>query len=226
MVVKLWHKLFDILFLRRCIFCRFPAYLGQDLCYECAEDIQKLSFNNEVKHFIQDENCGFFIAKFVYEPPISNLILALKFCRKLEYARVLGGIFAKYLANYYKTKVKPEVIIPVPLHYKRLKQRGFNQVVEIAKPIAQLMQIPLDLHCCIRQKNTVAQATLSASEREHNVKNAFKCRIADLNYKYVAVIDDVITTGNTVFALCNELRNAQVQCIDIWSLAKTKDVQL
>lgn len=126
---------------------------------------------------------------------------------------------AKFRENVRRA-IKPEVIIPVPLHKARLRERGYNQALELARPVAHILQIPIDKHCCQRVKNTQAQSLLRAKERKQNIRGAFV--VAEtLSYKHVAVIDDVITTGYTIREFCGKLRCAGVQRIDVWSCAKT-----
>jgi ComF family protein len=158
-------------------------------------------------------------ALFVYEPPVTKIILDLKFKHDLSHARVLGELLSDHLQNYYQSHTPPEVLIPIPLHKTRLKERGFNQALEIARPVARRLKIPLQLKNIHRIKATQPQATLRKEERTQNMRNAFRVKT---NYQHVAVIDDVITTGNTMSEFCRTLLTSGVLKIDIWCIAKPR----
>lgn len=118
----------------------------------------------------------------------------------------------------------PECIIPVPLHRRRLRQRGFNQALEIAKPLAKKLQLPVDFKTCIRTKHTRPQSELSAKKRQQNIKNAFTLK-KPITAKHVAIVDDVMTTGNTVTELSALLRNNGVTTIEIWCCARAASLR-
>ncbi|MCX7120858.1 MAG: phosphoribosyltransferase family protein [Gammaproteobacteria bacterium] len=156
-------------------------------------------------------------ALFNYETPISELIAKLKFQNNLATAK----LFSQYWIDYFldKKHLLPELIIPVPLHHMRLKKRGFNQTLEIAKPIGKYFQIPIDIRSCIKLKNTEPQSSLSSEKRKKNLKNAFAISHSIIA-KHVAVIDDVMTTGNTVSEISCLLKKAGVERVDIWCCAR------
>lgn len=191
-----------------CPRCAFPLTETNDkhaLCGDCLKNSPQYSRT---------------IALFSYQFPIDHLISGLKFANKLIYCQILGNIMAETITNYYQNKPLPEIIIPIPLHVQRLKERGYNQALELAKPIAKKLQIGLDRYSFIRIKTTKAQALISAKQRKQNIKNAFLPR-KTINYKYVAIIDDVVTTGNTVREFSNILIANGIQKIDIWCCART-----
>ena len=115
--------------------------------------------------------------------------------------------------------VKPEVIIPVPLHSSRYRERGFNQSLEIARILSRRLVIPLDYRSCSRIHATQAQTQLDAKERARNLKKAFAIT-KPLPYTHVAILDDVVTTGATVNELAKMLRQAGVKRIDVWACAR------
>lgn len=201
-------QLINIFFPRKCVLCNKFAF-QIDICDKCW---QKLPRNLSTEIF----------APFKYQTPISDFILGLKFGEKLPFARLLSDLMIEPLFQYYKDRQKPEVIIPVPLHKKRLQERGFNQALEIAHPLAKKIQIPIDFNFVRRIKNTLAQAQLAKKDREINIKNAFAInKHHKKNYQHIALIDDVITTGNTINELCKELRQNGIKKIDILCAAKT-----
>lgn len=145
--------------------------------------------------------------------------MQLKFNHALLNARILGELLAEKIHLWYQQQPLPEFIIPMPLHTKRLKERGFNQALEIARPISSSLGIPIDKTSCQRIKHTFAQATLHADQRQANIKKAFKVT-SDLANKHIAVLDDVITTGNTITEFCRTLKKAGAGKIDVWCCAR------
>jgi len=159
-------------------------------------------------------------ALFSYQPPIIRLIGSLKFGRQLYPATLFGKLLAEAITQrWYQHKNLPQVIIPVPLHSKRYRQRGYNQAAELSKPLAKYLDLPLDLELCSRIRNTSPQARLSKNKRTRNLSSAFAVNMTE-NYNHVALVDDVVTTGSTVRALSLVLRAAGVELIDIWCVAR------
>ncbi|MBU0455786.1 MAG: phosphoribosyltransferase family protein [Pseudomonadota bacterium] len=107
----------------------------------------------------------------------------------------------------------------MPLHLKRLKERGFNQAIELSRPITKSLKIPIDLHACTRIKSTLPQTLIAPNERKKNVRNAFHANDS-LKGKYVVILDDVMTSGETINALCKQLKAQQVKRIDVWCCAR------
>ena len=114
----------------------------------------------------------------------------------------------------------PDLILPIPLHPKRLRQRGFNQALEIIRGPARKLGIPIDLTSCIRNRHTEPQLALNAAKRKHNLENAFSLT-RPLNGETIALFDDVITTGSTMRAVTHILKNGGAKNIQIWALAYT-----
>lgn len=157
---------------------------------------------------------------FYYEPPITRLILNLKFQQALNNAEALGNLLAKQIQhNWYATQSLPQAIFPVPLHKKRLRERGFNQALELARPIARQLNLPIDYQSCIRTKPTLAQARLPANKRKNNLRHAFQM-VRSIPYSYIAVIDDIMTTGTTLHIFCKTLKKQGVKKIDVWCVAR------
>ena len=162
-------------------------------------------------------------AIFRYESPIKEIISAFKFNGCFAEGQVLGKYLSRQFNNYYSSLAPPELLIPIPLHANRLRQRGFNQATELTRIVSRYSQIKMSLKDIIRHLNTRPQAELKADERKQNMNNAFvlraTSRIAQVNH--VAVIDDVVTTMSTSAAVANLLIKAGVKKVDIWSIART-----
>lgn len=158
---------------------------------------------------------------FSYQFPVDQLVMRLKFQQQFTYARLLGELLAAHCAEYYTTAAAlPAMLLPMPLHSRRLRQRGFNQAVELARPVARRLAIPIGYGYVKRVKYTEPQMELPLALRAQNVQRAFAVspRLAGL---HVAIIDDVITSGHTVHALALALRDVGVSRIDVWGIART-----
>jgi ComF family protein len=158
----------------------------------------------------------------VYEYPVDQLIAMAKFQARTDSANVLGELLAAYLLARLDSGdlVLPDLILPVPLHRRRTAQRGFNQATEIARPLANALQVPLCRDGCRRVRDTSEQTRLDASARVKNTRDAFRASEA-MAGKHVVVVDDVITTGSTVQSMAVALRDAGAREIQIWTVART-----
>ncbi len=126
---------------------------------------------------------------------------------------------ADFLQQRLKDEELPELIIPVPLHRARLRRRGFNQALEIARPVARRLDLKLESRAIRRVRSTSAQMDLPARKRRANIRGAFAVR-AGLAATHVALIDDVVTTGATVNELSRVLRRAGVERVEVWVCAR------
>ena len=104
------------------------------------------------------------------------------------------------------------------MHYKRLRQRGFNQAAELAKQLGKTLKLPYDLYQCKKIRNTPPQASLDARQRQKNLHDAFLA--APIPYQHITLVDDLITTGNTVNELAKSLKMQGVDRVDVWCCAK------
>lgn len=140
-----------------------------------------------------------------YAPPVDKLVLALKFGNRLEVA----PLFAQLLHPATKGMQLPQLLTAVPLGRQRLVQRGFNQALEIARPLSRYMRVKLEPHLVARHKETHAQSMLHPDERQQNIRNAFLVPAAAMNRvrgRHIGVVDDVMTTGETLNELAATLK--------------------
>jgi ComF family protein len=156
------------------------------------------------------------LSPFVYQAPLDHLLLGLKFNGRLAQARLLGELMADWLISV--VDAPPDHIIPVPLHNTRLRERGFNQSQELARPIAKRFGLPLNTADVRRIRATPQQSDLSRKERLKNIKGAFEVR-RPLN-GHVVIVDDVMTTGSTAHELSRTLLNAGVERVEVWVCAR------
>ena len=152
------------------------------------------------------------VAVFAYDFPADALVHALKFRAELGLARFLGRLIAGQVAS---TDV--DHVVPVPLAAARLRARGYNQAVEIARHIRP-SRLRLDL--CTRGRDTPPQMDLPWAERRRNVRGAFACARA-LAGTAVAVVDDVMTTGATLDEVARTLKRAGAARVTNWVVART-----
>lgn len=155
-------------------------------------------------------------APFIHQGPIRHLISTLKFGANHKNARLLGMLLTDHLRQ---TAEQPELILPVPLHKSRYRERGFNQAIEIGRTVAKELQIQLDITSCMRHRDTPHQTQLSAKKRQKNLKNAFSI-VKPLHARHIAILDDVMTTGSTVHELAYVLKKAGVNRVDVWVCAR------
>jgi ComF family protein len=154
---------------------------------------------------------------FRYQYPVNRLIQHMKFNQGIDIANHLGRMLGKLFLNH-RTAL-PDCIIPVPLHYRRLIARGYNQSLEIARPLSRQLGIKLDTSSCKRFRATTPQSNLLAKKRRQNVRNAFSAS-KTMDYKHILLVDDVITTGSTVNELARTLGLAGVHQIDVLAVAR------
>ena len=158
------------------------------------------------------------ITPFTYEYAIKHLITELKFKKKLINAQLLGKLLADHINE--QNFPLPDFLLPVPLHKKRLRNRGFNQAMELCRVLSEELNIPILTNSIKKTKETTAQAMLTAKQRKSNLRNNFT-----LNKKIpsvsIAIVDDVITTGTTVNELAKLLKKAGASQLQAWACART-----
>ncbi len=153
------------------------------------------------------------IAALAYDFPADALVQALKFRGELALAPLLGGL----LRDRLPAGDAVDCVVPVPLSPARLRSRGYNQAVEIARHLAPAK---LELELCVRRRDGVPQMQLPWAERQRNVRGAFECSRALLGAR-VAVVDDVMTTGATLDEMARTLKRAGAARVVNWVVART-----
>ena len=156
------------------------------------------------------------IAVFEYRYPLDRLVLRFK--SSGDFA--LGRWLSQRLAARVCGMPRPDCIVAAPLARARLRQRGFNQSVEVARRVARRLRVPLAASAIEKIRDTPSQQGLSRRERRANLRGAFRCA-RSFAHMHVAVVDDVVTTGATAEAIARELRRAGAARITVWALART-----
>lgn len=158
-------------------------------------------------------------APFRYSPPVSELVQALKFQGQLAAAEPLGRLLAAHVAA--GGALRPQIVLPVPLHPQRLRTRGFNQSLEIARRVGRELGLPVARGGARRVRPTAPQSGLaSRAQRRRNVRGAFVAGAQAGRWRHVAILDDVLTTGATVSELARVLRRAGVKRVEVWAVAR------
>lgn len=159
-------------------------------------------------------------AACLYDAPLDRLLPRFKFHHDLAAGRLLAQLMAQAFAPLATDWIQPTALVPVPLHPRRLRQRGYDQALELARPLARALNLPRLDNVLQRVRDTTPQSRLEAAQRQGNLKNAFRAtRIAALP-AHVILIDDVMTTGATLHAAAEALRRAGVARIDAWVCAR------
>ena len=163
------------------------------------------------------------IAAFDYAAPVDQLLLQLKFGARLA----LAPLFAQLLYEAMQRQPgwqRPQLLCPVPLGPARLAERGFNQALEIARPLAHLLQVPLQPRLAQRVRDTRAQSGVAPQERQANLAHAFAIAAehgALLQDCHVGIVDDVMSSGHTVNALAAACKSAGAARVSILVAART-----
>lgn len=184
----------------RCPVCAVPN-LTADLCGRC---LRRRPAYDRV------------IAARLYAFPANILIHGLKYRGNLAWARPL----ATALAEVLEAEPRPDLVVPMPLSPARLRSRGFNQAMELARLTRLEFGFRIAAQGCSRTRDGVPQATLPWKERARNVRGAFDCSL-DLEGQCVAVVDDVLTTGATLNELAATLKKRGAARVVGWIAART-----
>ena len=239
MFPAIWSRLFDLLLPPRCHACRGPLSASGPLhiCPQCREQCTPIAsplcsccgipFATENG---SDHPCGDCLqhpppfaaarAAFVYDGTLRDLIHRFKYRHQVRLRRPLGQLMASELAEPV-TAWQPDLIVPVPLHPRRLRERGFNQAILLGTFLAREWHIPLARTALDRIRWTVPQIELDHHERAANVRGAFAVRKpAAVAGKRILLLDDVLTTGSTATECARVLGKAKAAEVFVGAVAR------
>ena len=242
MVNKSFSFVLDSLFPNYCYLCGLRSYREVPLCHDCHADLVgnshccarcALPFAGPQ---VQAKLCGQclqtppafdrVIAPWLYDEQMAFLIQRWKFHRERRLTALLAYL---WLARLNRTAPPIDLIVPVPLHWRKLWHRGFNQsellALELRRQWPVLNRAKLGSRWMRRHRATTAQSELSAAQRQRNLLGAFTARRRCDNLR-VAIIDDVLTTGATASVVATNLRDAGASYIEVWCIARTPEPQI
>jgi competence protein ComFC len=191
--------------------------LSEDICPKCGNPVLAMGCPHCTK-----TNFAFTAARsvFLYDDRTKRLIHGLKYYQFLKVAPVLAAYASLYLENHWKWGI-PDILVPVPLHKVKLRERGFNQSAIIGKWLAKFNDMEYRDDLLMRTRYTKTQTSLHRSQRHKNVKDAFCLKDADqLKNKSVLLIDDVFTTGATVDSIARTLKANKVHQVFVLTITK------
>ncbi|HSG11186.1 MAG TPA: ComF family protein [Gammaproteobacteria bacterium] len=232
MVYKWGNRLLDSLFPPVCRLCRAGISGSLPLCAGCRDDLPRLAPGcsqcaRPLGGGVGDRRCGRCQRKppaydratalFHYRPPLDYLVKRLKFSGDLGMGPLLAELMRQQLQG--RTQALPGLLIPVPLHPHRQRERGYNQALELARPLGRALDIPVDSRLCRRTRPTAAQSLLGTTARRVNMRNAFAVNATAVT-AHVAIIDDVMTTGCTADELARVLKRAGASLVEVWVVAR------
>ncbi|MDT8383546.1 MAG: ComF family protein [Gammaproteobacteria bacterium] len=200
-----------------CLACRTALPWAENPCARCALPLPATAVEALCGR-CQTQPPAFHacLAPFRYGSPLDHLLQGLKFNGRLAQARLLGELMADWLGAV--VEAPPDQLIPVPLHAARLRERGFNQALELARPIARQFGLPLNIHGVRRRRATPPQSDLSRQQRLKNIRGAFE--VVQPLGAHVVIIDDVMTTGSTADELARTLLGAGAERVEVWVCAR------
>ncbi len=224
-----WARAWAFVFAPSCLICHERGHNGGDICQSCLDSLpsNRIACQRCALPLGSVETlCGDCLrrpppqsatrATFVYRTPLDRLLPRAKFHGDLASLRLLATLMARDLAD----ADRPQALLPIPLHRNRLRRRGYDQALELTRPLARKLGLPLRDDLLRRVRATSAQTRLDAAARRRNVRGAFVVRAGAALPAHVALVDDVMTTGATARAAASALLRAGVARVDVWVCAR------
>lgn len=216
-----------------CLLCEAPTFRNLDLCTGCEEDLPRIDDPCPVCGLDRTGNlptclqCAISpppfshcFAPFTYTWPVDRLVNDFKNHGHLLGGRLLAQVMARAYLQVTPPDARPDLLMPVPLHKSRLRERGFNQSLEIAEVVGDIADIAVDNRVCRRTREAQPQKTLTANQRKRNLRGAFVLDRHPIG-QTLAIVDDVVTTGSTVAELARLLLSHGAHRVDVIALART-----
>lgn len=238
--------LLDWLYPPRCRFCA-EIILGQDeqcFCPACHQKIRLVSHPLctacgrpfldgagddhlcgaclvRTPHFLQARAWACYPSEGLEAHPLREVVQEFKYGRKVALGKPLGRLMARGCLDFFPRHVV-DTIVPVPLHPKRLRWRGFNQAVILAREVSRLWRVPMDPFILLRSRETPPQTQLTEEERRRNVRGVFTATPQkSVEGKTLLLVDDIYTSGATVNECSRTLIRAGAKAVHVLTLART-----
>nr|WP_314478051.1 ComF family protein [uncultured Pseudomonas sp.] len=222
------------IFNQKCLLCDGPALQPYALCEPCEHQMPWLADHCSrcaLPLAMAGLECGQchrrppafeqVIVPWHFTFPVDTMISRFKHNRQWPLGRLMGEMAGNALSHHYAEGLpRPDVLLPVPMTKRRLRERGFNQAAMLARWWSRQLAVPCFEHLLVRTRHTTAQQHLSAKARWRNLRQAFAV-CGDLSGKHVALVDDVLTTGATAQAIALVMRKAGAVRVDVYCLART-----
>lgn len=229
---KIYDAILDFIFPRRCPVCDGVVKYGSFICRECRPLLIKVKEprcytcgrslkNSDYEYCIDCQNKHHKYDKglALYEyNSVCNSIYKFKYKERAEY----GDYFSREMALSFKSEIKKwnaDAIIPVPLHKRKQRARGYNQAAILAKSLSDYLNIPYFPQIVIRKRNTLPLKELDPESRQINLENAFIIRLDGVKLNRVIIVDDIYTTGTTIDEIAGLLKKNNVQKVFFLTLA-------
>ena len=219
------RKILDILFPRRCVLCdEITDQMGESICRKCKSRILYIKepccmkCGKQLRKGEQEycEDCErnphlYIQGTALYDyGSMADSIFRFKYAGRMEYADFYGRELYEKKAGWLSV-IRPDALIPVPVHPSRKRKRGYNQAELVARHLSRLSGIPVNNSLICRAKRTQPLKNLSHSERQNNLKKAFKIRRNDVKLSTIVIIDDIYTTGSTIDSMSEVLHQAGIR---------------
>jgi ComF family protein len=238
LITSAFQKAGRLMYPKVCLHCNDAGHDEMDLCERCYQGLPWVQYACQHCALPLPTNnasaCGacsnrqlyfdYAVTPFRFEGFIRDAIYQFKFNQKLNQGKLLAQLLLQHIQE--SQLELPDLIIPVPLHKKRMRQRGYNQALEIArivsKGLGNNMRSDLVYDAVYRNRDTSVQMDLPAKKRAKNVKGAFSVKENStvLKNKQICIVDDVMTTGNTVNEVAKCLKEAGVGKVGVWCIAR------
>lgn len=211
---NLWRSMLHFVYPTLCLGCTKPLLQQEELlCIECAGNLPLTNYH----HIPDNETATRFMGRiklmhatsFAYytkDALLQKMLHQFKYHNNQKVGFFLAKRFAQSLKKTDWIK-QIDIIVPVPLHKKKLDHRGFNQSEIIAKELGRILNIPVDTHMLDRKINTESQTLKSREQRLENMEGAFQLKKTGISHKHILILDDVLTTGATIEACIQPLQN-------------------
>lgn len=184
-------------------------------CRHCAEPLPDAAFLVCGRCCQKEPMLDNVFTAYRFEEPLRTLIHDFKYRAGLHLSTYLSQLMLNALPDEcYQT----DCLVPVPMHPKRIRQRGFNQSAVLTKQLARALKLPYALSYCRKITNTLPQASLNATLRRKNLRGVFQAKQGP--YQHITLIDDLLTTGNTASELAKTLKAQGVQQVNLWCCAR------
>ena len=198
-------------------------YISEPKCKKCSKPFEALQEGEQIREYCHDctktaHSYKFGMSVFQYNDKIKQSIYRFKYQNQRTYA----GFYGKAMALRYGGIIREsgiQILMPVPVSHKKKIIRGYNQAELMAQVLGKELNIPVDTDALIRSRDTVPQKELNINERRNNLKNAFKIKENVIEYKKILLVDDIYTTGSTIDACAEALRQAGAKEVYFISLS-------